>query len=29
MHTAIISHGDVEECPTETYGHGELLLRIG
>lgn len=29
MHTAIISHGDVDKGPTETYGQGEVLLRIG
>ncbi|KAK7185663.1 hypothetical protein DPSP01_007464 [Paraphaeosphaeria sporulosa] len=27
--TAIKSHGDVDRGPTEIYGHGELLLRIG
>ncbi|KAJ4350407.1 uncharacterized protein N0V89_009028 [Didymosphaeria variabile] len=29
MHTAVVSHGDVDEGPTETYGQGKLLLRIG
>lgn len=27
--TAIQSHGDVVSEPTETYGSGPLLLRIG
>ncbi|KAF2439569.1 hypothetical protein P171DRAFT_436213 [Karstenula rhodostoma CBS 690.94] len=29
MRTAIVSHGDVDRGPTEIYGHGELLFRIG
>jgi hypothetical protein len=27
--TAIVSHGTVEKEPTETYGTGPILLRIG
>ena len=27
--TALISHGEVDVGPTETYGQGKLILRIG
>jgi len=27
--TAIVSHGDIDREPRETYGKGKILLRIG
>ncbi|KAJ4385626.1 hypothetical protein N0V93_010055 [Gnomoniopsis smithogilvyi] len=29
LHTAIVSHGEVDREPAETYGAGPVLLRIG